>query len=128
MKLKQAYDDARHAESGRPLALNVAECGRPTASRASHEHSTCSGRPWARCGPTSSAECVLMPLCKAGAGEKVKVACINGERGLCARMAALGIYPGVEMHLLCAGCVRVNGGVLSLGKDVSDKILVTPSP
>jgi ferrous iron transport protein A len=62
------------------------------------------------------------------AGEKVKVACIHGGRGLCARMAAMGIYPGVEMHLLCTGCVRVNGGVFSLGKDISDKILVTPSP
>jgi len=82
----------------------------------------------AACGRPSGVECVMMPLCKAGAGEKVKVACIHGERGLCARMAALGIYPGVEMHLLCTGRVRVNGGVLSLGKDISDKILVTPSP
>jgi len=80
------------------------------------------------CDRPASDKCAMMPLCKAGAGEKVKVACVHGERGLCARMAALGIYPGVEMHLLCAGCVRVNGGVLSLGKDISDKILVTPSP
>jgi ferrous iron transport protein A len=43
-------------------------------------------------------------------------------------MAALGIYPGAEMDLLCSGCVRVNGGVLSLSKDISEKILVTPSP
>lgn len=43
-------------------------------------------------------------------------------------MAALGIYPGVEMHLLCSGCVRVNGGILSLGEEISDKIMVTPSP
>ena len=84
--------------------------------------------PCASCDRPSGAECALKPLCKAEAGEKVKVACIEGERGLCARMAALGIYPGVEMHLLCKGCVRVNGGVLSLGKDISDKILVTPSP
>lgn len=71
--------------------------------------------------------CALMPLCKAKTGKRVRVACVHGERGLCARMAALGIYPGVEMHLLCSGCVRVNGGTLSLGKDISDKILVTPS-
>ncbi len=73
------------------------------------------------------AACVLMPLCKARTGKKVKVACVHGGRGLCARMAALGIYPGVEMHLVCNGCVRVNGGVLSLGKDISGKIIVTPS-
>ena len=75
----------------------------------------------------SSPGYILMPLCKAESGKKVKVACVHGGRGLCARMASLGIYPGVEMHLLCSGCVRVNGGVLSLGKDISDKILVIPS-
>ncbi len=89
-------------------------------SPADNDPCTCCDRP-------SSAECVLMPLCKAEVGEKVKVACIHGGRGLCARMAAMGIYPGVEMHLLWSGCVRVNGGVLSLGRDISDKILVTPS-
>jgi ferrous iron transport protein A len=77
-------------------------------------------------GLTESA-CKVMPLCKAKAGKRVKVSCVHGERGLCARMAALGIYPGAEMQLLCSGCVRVNGGVLSLGEDVSEKILVTPS-
>lgn len=73
-----------------------------------------------------------VPLCDAKTGGKVKVACVDGGRSLCARMAALGIYPGVEMQLLCSGCncpclVRVHGGTLSLGKGVSDKILVTPS-
>ena len=81
-----------------------------------------------RCDRPSSPECVLTPLCQAESGKKFKVACVQGERGLCARIAALGIHPGVEMHLLCRGCVRVNGGVLSLGKDISDKILVIPSP
>ncbi len=79
------------------------------------------------CSKTGESQCVLMPLCRAEAGKKVKVACVEGERGLCARMAALGIYPGAEMQLLCSGCVRVNGGTLSLGKEISDKILVTPS-
>jgi ferrous iron transport protein A len=73
-----------------------------------------------------------MPLCHAKTGGKVKVACVDGGRSLCARMAAMGIYPGVEMQCLCTGCgypclVRVNGGTLSLGKGISDKILVTPS-
>ncbi len=84
--------------------------------------------PCTRCDRPSGSECVLMPLCKAESGKKVKVACVHGERGVCARMAALGIYPGVEMDLLCSGCVRVNGGVLSLGKGISEKILVIPSP
>ena len=79
-----------------------------------------------RCRKTCDPAGMTMPLCKAKTGNRVKVAWVHGERGLCARMAALGIYPGVEMHLLCSGCVRVNGGTLSLGKDISDKILVTP--
>ncbi len=90
------------------------------SSPAENNLCTCCDRP-------SSPECVLTPLCEAESGKKFKVACVHGERGLCARMAAMGIYPGVEMHLLCSGCVRVNGGVLSLGKDIFDKILVIPS-
>ncbi len=82
----------------------------------------------AECRRPSTPECSLMPLCNAKKGNRVKVACVRGERGLCARMAALGIYPGAEMHLLCSGCVRVNGGILSLGEEISENILVTPSP
>lgn len=84
-------------------------------------------RPCDCCQKERKAGCDRVPLCKAEAGKKVRVACVEGERSLCARMAALGIYPGVEMQLLCSGCVRVNGGTLSLGKEISDKILVTPS-
>ena len=80
-----------------------------------------------RCPKLSESNCEVMPLCKAKAGKRFKVSCVHGERGLCARMAALGIYPGAEMQLLCSGCVRVNGGTLSLGEDISEKILVTPS-
>ncbi len=79
------------------------------------------------CDKQDKPKCGYMPLCQAKAGKKVRVACVEGERGLCARMAALGIYPGVEMQLLCSGCIRVNGGTLSLGKEISDKIFVTPS-
>lgn len=79
------------------------------------------------CDRPSNERCALMPLCRVESGRRVKVACVKAERGLCARMAALGIYPGAEVELLCGGCVRVNGGTLSLGRDVSDKILVTPS-
>ncbi len=91
-------------------------------------HSDLAGKnPYTLLGRPSSPECTLLPLCNAESGKRVKVACVNGERGLCARMAALGIYPGVEMMMLCSGCVRVNGGTLSLGVDISNKILVTLS-
>lgn len=73
----------------------------------------------------------LVPLSHAAAGKRVKVASIAGGRCLCARMAALGIYPGVEMELLCSGCgapclIRIHGGTLSLGAGMSEKILVAP--
>jgi ferrous iron transport protein A len=71
-----------------------------------------------------------LPLCNAQAGKRLKVACIDGGRRLCARMASMGIYPGVEMEVLCSGCgrpclVRVHGGTISLGAGLSDKIMVT---
>ena len=71
-----------------------------------------------------------LPLSHAQAGRRFRVASIAGGRHLCARMASLGIYPGAEMELVCAGCgspslVRIHGGTLSLGAGVSQKILVT---
>ncbi len=82
------------------------------------------------CSGKKGAEEGRLPLCKAVTGKRFKVACIQGGRHLCARMAALGIYPGVEMELLCSGCgcpclVRVHGSTLSLGAGVSEKIMVT---
>jgi ferrous iron transport protein A len=73
-----------------------------------------------------------LPLDQASPGCRLRVQKVDGGRHLCGRMAAMGIYPGVELELLCAGCncpclVRINGGTLSLGKGVSEKILVTPS-
>ena len=55
-----------------------------------------------------------VPLSVVRTGLRYKVAGIEGGRHLCARMAALGIYPGVEMEVVCAGCncpclVRVHG-------------------
>jgi ferrous iron transport protein A len=63
----------------------------------------------------------------------VHVKKIAGGRSLCARMAALGIYPGVEIEVLCSGCnapcvIRVHDGTLSLGAGVSQKIFVTSPP
>lgn len=83
------------------------------------------------CEQTLKPQKERVPLCYAKAGTRVKVACVKGDRRLCARMAALGIYPGVEVQLLCRGCgfpclVRVNGGTLSLGDDISGRIFVTP--
>jgi ferrous iron transport protein A len=82
------------------------------------------------CSPGEDCRDHTLPLCDYESGERVKVASIQGGRQLCARRAAMGSYPGVEMDLLCAGCgcpcmVRVHGGTLSLGAGVSKKIMVT---
>jgi ferrous iron transport protein A len=82
------------------------------------------------CNPTRFAGGQSLALNSAPAGQRFKVTAIDGGRHLCARMAAMGIYPGAEMELVCAGCgspclIRVHGGTLSLGAGVSDKILVT---
>jgi ferrous iron transport protein A len=82
------------------------------------------------CCPADHADSSVLPLADARVGQRCKVAAIDGGRQLCARMAAMGIYPGVEMEVLCAGCncpclVRVHGCTLSLGSGMSNKILVT---
>ena len=71
-----------------------------------------------------------VPLSQAQPGKRLKVRRIDGGRRLCARMASLGIYPGAEVELICAGCncpclVKVHGSTLSLGAGVSSKILVS---
>ena len=64
-------------------------------------------------------------------GQKLRVKQILSGRGLCGRMASMGIYPGAEIEVVCAGCgchclVRVHGGTYSLGSGVSQKIVVCP--
>jgi ferrous iron transport protein A len=81
------------------------------------------------CRRTKDTECGMTPLCLAETGKQMKVACVEAGRGLCARMASMGIYPGAKIEMLCGGCpclVRVSGGTISLGAGVSEKILVTP--
>ena len=90
-----------------------------------------------KCRQKCSRDCVnasdtprVLALSDAPAGKRLRVASVGGGRNLCARMASMGIYPGVEMEVLCTGCgspclVRVHGGTLSLGAGVSQKILVT---
>ncbi len=73
-----------------------------------------------------------LPLSRACAHGRVKICKISGDRRLCARMADLGILPGREMELLCAGgggrhcMVRINGGTISLDSLTTANILVTP--
>jgi ferrous iron transport protein A len=70
------------------------------------------------------------PLSQKGHCRKVKVCKVTGDRKVCARMASLGLYPGVEADVICAQngdqcVVKVNGGTISLDSNITDNIYVT---
>lgn len=84
------------------------------------------------CQDHGTTGCESVPLCEAAPGRRVKVMRIAGGRHVCARMAAMGIYPGAEVELLPQSCgapclVRVHGGTLSLGAGLTRHILVSPT-
>ncbi|MBW1635975.1 MAG: ferrous iron transport protein A [Deltaproteobacteria bacterium] len=61
---------------------------------------------------------------------RVRVCKVNGDRKVCAKMASMGLYPGVEADIICAEnnsqcLVKVNGGTISLDPATSENILVT---
>lgn len=73
---------------------------------------------------------IAAPLSETGYCGKVKVCKVTGDRKICARMASLGLYPGVEADIVCAQrgsqcVVKVNGGTISLDSNISENIYVT---
>jgi len=61
---------------------------------------------------------------------RIKVCKVTGDRKTCARMASMGVYPGVEADIICAEhghrcLLKVHGGTISLDPDMSENILVT---
>jgi len=73
---------------------------------------------------------LIAPLSRNGKAGRVKVCKVRGNRKICARMASLGVYPGVEADIISAKngsqCIlKVNGGTISLDSEVSNDILVT---
>ncbi|MFT5698860.1 MAG: ferrous iron transport protein A [Desulforhopalus sp.] len=82
------------------------------------------------CFGRSSCKITETPLSQNGHCRKVKVCKVTGDRKVCARMASLGLYPGVEADVICAQqgnqcMVKVNGGTISLDASISDNIYVT---
>lgn len=70
------------------------------------------------------------PLSAQRQGGPLRICRINGNRKLCAEMAAIGLYPGREAELLHPECggqclLKVEGCTLCLDKNTSDGILVT---
>jgi ferrous iron transport protein A len=73
---------------------------------------------------------LIAPLSKRARTGRVKVCKVTGDRKICARMASMGLYPGVEADVICSETgstclLKVNGGTISLDADVSENIFVT---
>ncbi len=73
---------------------------------------------------------LIGPLSMRARTGRVKVCKVTGDRKICARMASMGLYPGVEADVICSETgsqclLKVNGGTISLDSDVSDNIFVT---
>ncbi|MEE4136758.1 MAG: FeoA family protein [Desulforhopalus sp.] len=91
------------------------------------------------CFPESSGRCLTKrrycqdsgsPLSKKSGSGRIRVCKVTGDRKICARMASMGLYPGVEAEVICPEngnrCIlKVNGGTISLDAEISGNILVT---
>lgn len=82
--------------------------------------------PCTGCDRRPGHDCAMLALSEAGAGNKAKLPASTG--GLCARLAAPGIYPGVEMHLLCKGTIRRVKASGELRRRMRDTGLVPGTP
>jgi ferrous iron transport protein A len=73
---------------------------------------------------------LISPLSRRGNTGRIKICKVTGGRAICSRIAAMGVYPGVEADIICSGkgsrcLLKVNGGTVSLDADVSENIFVT---
>ncbi len=72
---------------------------------------------------------MVRPLSQLDRAGKVRICKVNGDRQLCARMAAMGLYPGTEAELICpengSQCIlKIHGGKVCLDRTISENILV----
>jgi len=72
----------------------------------------------------------IAPLSQKGKAGRIRICKVTGDRRLCARMASMGVYPGIEAEVICpengSQCIlKIEGGTISLDNSVSDNILVT---
>lgn len=70
------------------------------------------------------------PLSQRHRSGRLKICKITGDRKLCARMASMGLYPGIEAELICAEnggqcMLKVQDGTICLDAAVTENILVT---
>lgn len=83
-----------------------------------------------RCFGTSGATQQILPLSKLCRTGKFTICKVTGDRKLCARMVAMGIYPGAEGELICPEngnqcLLKIHGGKVCLDSTLSENILVS---
>lgn len=76
-----------------------------------------------------SDESPVGPLSQRGHCGRVKICKVVGDRALCGRIAAMGVYPGAEADVISSAIglrhiLKVNGGTVSLNSDLSENIIV----
>ncbi|SFM84105.1 FeoA family protein [Thermodesulforhabdus norvegica] len=81
-----------------------------------------------RGGSTSGREEVI-PLSETKPGDQVRLVRLDGGRLMCARLAHMGLYPGVQVTVVSGGrgapvIVRKGHSTISIGRGMSRKILV----
>lgn len=72
----------------------------------------------------------ITPLSTLGHAGRIRICKVLGDRKICARMTAMGLYPGIEGELLCpdngSQCIlKIGGGRLCLDHTMSENILVS---
>jgi len=80
------------------------------------------------CQPSTSGP--TTPLSQKKKCGRARVCSINGDRKHCARMAALGVYPGNEIELISPSngeccLIKVHGGTLSIDRESTENILIS---
>ena len=70
-----------------------------------------------------------MPLSKVKPGERVKFVTVTGGRRLQARLAAMGMIPGVELEVICNNfqgpfIVAIRNSRVMIGRGMAQKIEV----
>lgn len=98
--------------------------------RKGKKHNCSFGDKVRNCFGMSRCQKIEAPLSENDCCRKVKVCKVKGDRKVCARMASLGLYPGVEADVICSQqgnqcVVKVNGGTISLDSNISENIYVT---
>jgi len=80
--------------------------------------------------PASCPQRQEAPLSDQRQGGPLRICRIEGDRGLCAKMAAMGLYPGREAELIHPECggqclLKIEDCTLCLDKSTSECIVVT---